>query len=459
LNGKMIKTSLTSDLAKFIHTVSYSCLPSSVVAHLKTCIIDTIGCGLFGSTMPWASILIDCFNEAPPGRNASVWGTAHRFSPTDAALINGTLVHSFELDDLHARGIIHPGSVTLPTAMALAETRGGISGKKFIEALAAGYEVGARVGMFVGTSHLLKGFHPTGTCGTFASAATAGKLLNLSETELIHALGIAGAQSAGLMAAQYASQVKRMHAGRAAQSGLFAAKLAGKGFTGAVDILEAEYGGFGSTMSDQLDYEAALAGIGNDFELMNVGFKPYACCGSNHTTIDALNQIISQNSLEAEEIEKIEIKTTKATKLHVGWEYLPDTVTTAQMNLYYCAAAFILDREVFVDQFTGDRIRDPRIMEFIRKISIEADAGLDAEGPHKRHSVRVKILTRRGATFERKVDYPKGNPRNPMTQTDIEAKFRKLAGNVLPERKADQILAKISDLDTLADSAYLLNSR
>jgi 2-methylcitrate dehydratase PrpD len=340
--------------------------------------------------------------------------------------------------------------------MAIAESNGGISGSKLIEAVAAGYEVGARVGMFVGTSHLLKGFHPTGTCGTFASAATAGKLLNLSEAELIHALGIAGSQSAGLMAAQYASQVKRMHAGRAAQSGLFAAKLASKGFTGAVDVLEAEYGGFGSTMSDQVDYEAALAGIGNTYELMNVGFKPYACCGSNHTTIDALGQIIQENHLEAEEIEKIKIKTTKATKLHVGWEYVPDSVTTAQMNLYYCAAAFILDGDVFVDQFTADRIRDPRILEFIRKISIEADDSLDAEGSHKRHSVKVKILSRSGITFEHKVDYPKGNPRNPMTKTDIEAKFRKLTSNILPEKKVDQLLAKITDLDTLADCANLL---
>jgi 2-methylcitrate dehydratase PrpD len=449
--------SFTADLAKFIHSVSYASLHSDAIEHLKLCIMDTIGCGVFGSTLGWTKILTDYFNDADASRDSCVWGTRDRFSMLNAALINGTLVHSFELDDLHARGIIHPGSVTVPTALALAEQRGKISGKKIIEAVAAGYEVGARVGMFVGTSHLLKGFHPTGTCGTFASAATAGKLLGLSKPELIHALGIAGAQSAGLMAAQYASMVKRMHAGRAAQSGLFAASLARRGFTGATDILEASYGGFGSSMSDQVDDEAAVSGLGNTNELLNVGFKPYACCGSNHTTIDALKQIFSESKLSAEEIEKIEIKTSKATKLHVGWPYSPDTVTTAQMNLYYCAAAFIFDGDVFIDQFTEDRIRDPQIMEFIPKIVIEEDRRIDAEGPLKRHSVNVKIFTRTDRTYERKIDYPWGNPKNPMTKADIEAKFRKLTGKAMANKKIDQLIEKILNLDDLLDSGHLLN--
>jgi len=380
-----------------------------------------------------------------------IWGIGSKYSITNATLINGTMVHSFELDDLHGRGIIHPGSVTVPPAMALATHLGNISGKKLTEAIVAGYEIGARVGMFVGTSHLLKGFHPTGTCGTFAAAATAGKLLDLSENELMNALGIAGAQSAGLMAAQYSSMVKRMHAGRAAQSGLLAVLLAEKGLTGATDILEAKYGGFGTTMSDQLDFRSASNGLGLSYEVLNVGFKPYSCCGSNHTSLDALKQIFKENEIHPEAIERIDIRTTKATKLHVGWPYSPESATSAQMNLYYSAAAFVLEGDAFIDQFTEEKIKDPRILSYIPKIHIEEDADLDAGGPGKRHSVRVKVFLKNGRQFERKVDYPLGNPKNPMTPGDLENKFRKLAGKVFTENKVDQLISTIDHLDQIDD--------
>jgi 2-methylcitrate dehydratase PrpD len=452
-----MERALTAEFSKFIKSLSYASIPQEVVRHAKRCILDTIGCGLFGSKLPWNKILMDGLREVDQLLQAPIWGVGSKYSITNAALINGTMVHSFELDDLHSRGIIHPGSVTVPPAMALATHLGNISGKKLIEAIVAGYEIGARVGMFVGTSHLLKGFHPTGTCGTFAAAAAAGKLLNLSENELTHALGIAGAQSAGLMAAQYSSMVKRMHAGRAAQSGLLAALLARKGFTGATDILEAKYGGFGTTMSDQLDFKSASNGLGFSYEVLNVGFKPYSCCGSNHTSLDGLKQIFKENEIHPEAIEKIDIRTTKATKIHVGWPYSPESVTSAQMNLYYSAAAFVLEGDAFIDQFTEEKIKDPKILNYIPRIQIEEDPDLDAEGPGKRHSVRVGVFLKDGRHFERRVDYPLGNPKNPMTPKAVENKFRKLTAKVFIENKVDQLISTIDHLDEISDASQLNN--
>lgn len=448
---------LTSDFAKFIASLSFESLPSEVIRHMKTCILDTLGCGLFGSTLPWNRILMEGLKEIDHNPQAPIWGIGSKYSITNSALINGTMVHSFELDDLHSRSIVHPGSVTVPVATALATHLGNVSGKRLLEAIVAGYEIGARVGMFVGTSHLLKGFHPTGTCGTFAAAATAGKLLNLKEPELIHALGIAGAQSAGLMAAQYSSMVKRMHAGRAAESGLLAALLARKGFTGANDLLEAHYGGFGTTMSDHLDYASASQGLGSSFEVLNVGFKPYSCCGSNHTTMDALKKILTERRVRPESIEKIEIRTTKVTKLHVGWPYSPESVTSAQMNLYYSAAAFALEGDAFVDQFTEAKIKDPKILSFIPKVQIEEDPDLTAEGALKRHSVRVKVLLKGGDQSEERVDYALGNSRNPMTTSDVETKFRKLMGRVFPSEKIDRLMAAVERLDEMKDAGALVN--
>ena len=164
-------------------------------------------------------------------------------SPAAAALANGTMVHAFELDDLHKRSIVHPGSVVITPALAVAEYLQGVSGERFLTAIIAGYEVAARVGMSVGAAHLVQGWHPTGTHGTLGAAAAASSLLGLTDKQMQHALGIAGSQSAGLMASQFASMVKRFHAGRAAQSGVYGAFLARRGFIGITELFESSMEG------------------------------------------------------------------------------------------------------------------------------------------------------------------------------------------------------------------------
>jgi 2-methylcitrate dehydratase PrpD len=257
------------------------------------------------------------------------------------------------MDDLHRVGVIHPGAEAIPAADALVRRAGNVDGKRFLTAVVAGYEIGCRVAMTGGASQLRRGFHPTATSGTFAAGAAAAKMLQLKPLKTLHALGIAGTQAAGLMAAQHASMVKRMHPGRSAQAGVYGALLAAKGFTGIEDILEAPYGGFCSTFVDKPNLSHLTADLGERFETLNVGFKPYPCCGSNHTSIDALKKILRDHpEVSAEKVEKIRIRTTRATKLHVGWPYEPKTMTTAQMNLLFCVAVLLHDRDFFVDQVT-----------------------------------------------------------------------------------------------------------
>lgn len=243
---------ITSALADFTAGLAFDHIPSKVIDHLKICMLDTFGCGLFGSTLPWSSILMDTINdfEHNEGQKVTIWGTPYKMSAPNAALINGTMVHGFELDDLHKRSIVHPGSVATTAAFAAAEHKGKVNGPELLTAVVAGYEVGARVGMCMGVSHLRQGWHPTGTHGTFAAAAAAGKILALNQQQMIHALGIAGSQAAGLMAAQYSSMVKRFHAGRAAQSGVYAALLAQRGFTGISNIFESDYGGYCTALAE-----------------------------------------------------------------------------------------------------------------------------------------------------------------------------------------------------------------
>ena len=220
---------VTRELARFAAELTYDKIPAPVIERIKLCILDSFGCGIFGSTLPWAKIVADFSKDLGGKRESAVWGRNFKVSAPNAALANGTAVHSFELDDLHKTSIVHPGSVVLAPALAMAESVGGCSGQEFLTAVIAGYEVAIRVGMSVGTSHLQRGFHPTGTNGTFGAGAAAGRILKLDADLMTHALGIAGTQAAGLMAAQYSAMVKRMHAGRAAQSGVYGALLAQRG--------------------------------------------------------------------------------------------------------------------------------------------------------------------------------------------------------------------------------------
>src|SRR4249920_3670237 len=193
---------------------------------------------------------------------------------------NGTQVQGFELDDVHREGVLHVGAVVLPALVAVAELRRGMSGREFLTAAVAGYEVGPRVGMCMGPEHIAQGWHSGATVGTFASAAGAARALGLSTDQTVHALGIAGTQAAGLMAAQFGSMVKRMHAGRSSQSGLYGALLAAEGFTGIQDVFEAPYGGFCTTFSrsnDRFNMDELSASLGERFETMRIALKFYSC--------------------------------------------------------------------------------------------------------------------------------------------------------------------------------------
>src|SRR3989304_2032711 len=282
----------TQTLANYISGLSYRSRPPEVIAHIKLCLGDSLGCALFGSTLPWGRIITSFAKEMGEGKGALIWGDGTEVPTPSAPLANGTLIHSFEMDDLHRVGVIHPGGEAIPAADALVRRAGNVDGKRFLTAVVAGYEVGCRVAMTGGASQLRRGFHPSATSGTFAAGAAAAKILQMNPRKTIHTLGIAGTQAAGLMDAQHAQMVKGMHPGRSAPAGVYGARLADKGFTGIEDILEAPSGGFCSTFCDNPNLLHLTHDLGVRFETLNVGCKPYPCCGSNHTSIAALKTLL-----------------------------------------------------------------------------------------------------------------------------------------------------------------------
>ena len=297
----------TRGLAEFVSGLRYERIPEEVRERLKLLMLDSLGCALFGAGLEWSRILRRSLSAVDTSRGSILWGTAERLSAPHAALVNGTAVQGFELDDVHRQGVLHVGAVTLPALFATVETMadrnaGTFSGRDLLRAAVAGYEVGPRVGMCMGQEHIGQGWHSGATVGVFSAAAGAAAALGLSADETVHALGIAGTQSAGLMAAQYGAMVKRMHAGRSSQSGLYGALLAREGFTGIVDVFESEYGGFCSTFSrshDRFNLEELTAGLGERWETMRISLKFYSCVGSNHTTLDAIRAVQGRASVRA----------------------------------------------------------------------------------------------------------------------------------------------------------------
>src|SRR5262249_23807707 len=369
-----------------------------------------------------------------------------------------TLVQSFELDDVHRAGVLHAGAVTLPALIAVAELRRPMSGRDFLKAAVAGYEVGPRVGLCMGPEHIGQGWHSGATLGVFSAAAAAAAALRLPQDAVVHALGIAGTQSAGLMAAQSGAMVKRMHAGRAAQSGLYAALLAEAGFTGIANVFESDYGGFCTTFSrshDRFALAQLTAGLGDRFETLRISLKFYSCVGSNHTTLDAIRLIQARRPFRPEDIEKVTILASQATVDHVGWPYKPEGLTSAQMNLPFCVATLILEGDVFIDQFSEAVVADPRRMALADKVEVVHDPAITARGAEFRHMVRVEVRFRDGTREVETVEAPRGSERKFAGESEVVEKFRKLARGALTNAQADRLISLVLGCEKL-DSISLV---
>jgi 2-methylcitrate dehydratase PrpD len=451
----------TRGVAAFIAGLSYERIPADVIARIKLLILDSLGCALYGAGLPWSQILRTTLRSLDETRSCAVWGTPERLSAPHAALVNGTLVQSFELDDVHRAGVLHVGAVTLPALIAVAELRAGMTGRDFLRAAVAGYETGPRVGLCMGPEHIGQGWHSGATVGVFAAAAGAAAGLRLAADQAVHALGIAGTQSAGLMAAQYGAMVKRMHAGRAAQSGLYGALLAEAGFTGIADVFESPYGGFCTTFSrsqDRFDLAELTAGLGERFETMGVALKFYSCVGSNHTTLDALRSIARRRPFRVEDIARITVHASQATVDHVGWPYKPQGLTSAQMNLPYCVATLLVEGDVFVDQFSEAAVTDARRIALAAKVAALHDPAITARGAKFRHMVRVDAEFVDGTIVSETVEAPRGSERKFATEADVVEKFRKLARRAVTDAQAERIVEFTLACDKLENVGELISA-
>jgi 2-methylcitrate dehydratase PrpD len=414
----------TRELAGWISRLRYADLPPRTREVVRIVLLDTLGCGVYGYATPWAKMLLEWAHAAAPVKGeATVWGeTAPSLRASDAALVNGTAVHAFELDDYH-QAKLHPGAVVIPAAVAVAE-KTGASGEQLVTAIAAGYEVMIRTSLALNPSAArLRGWHLTGVCGPFGAAAACASLMGLDEERTAWALGLAGTQGSGLWAFNAdGTMSKRFHAGRAAQSGVMAAELAALGFTGPTQIYEFHDGGVLKAFSDASDPAPLTRDLGKVFHLDTTSIKPYSCCGSTHSYVDAALELRRRLGTPWKADRPVKLGMAKVVDVQCGFDYVPSSALNAQMSLRYVVAAALTEGQALPPQFSDAKITDPALTALAGRLECGHDPALDKLYParfaawiaaeDKGQWVRVDVLD------------PLGSSVNPVDAKGVVEKFR-----------------------------------
>lgn len=452
----------TRQLADFATHLKLSDVPAEVVARAKSIILDGLGCGLFGVHLQWSGILAGIVARMEPqGGTASIWGGSQTASPANAALVNGTLIQGYELDDANPASL-HSCAAVLPAVFAAAEMVGPdkVDGETLLTAIIAGFEVGPRVGLCMNGNRMLgKGWHTPGLFGPFPAAVAAGRVLGLDAERVHQALGIAGPQAGGILATQFGSMVKRMLTGKAAQSGLYAALLAADGFTGISDVFEEAYGGFCTTFTQStgdFDLSELSSGLGTRWETMRISIKRHACVGTSLSAMDAVEELMHEG-LKADDVERITFRMTDDAVKHSWWlPYEPVGLTAAQMHLGFCTALKLIEGEVFVDQMTEANMGRPDLLAFAQRVDCQRDVEREKKGRAFARGVDVEVVLKDGRVLHKVVDNFLGSWQKPMSDEQMAVKYRRLAAKSLAPQAVQELERLVRTLETVPAATQLV---
>ena len=422
----------TTQLATFAAQLRFDAIPTPVIRKTEDLLVDWFGSCLAGKgARAVESIARFAASMAPQGGTAQVLVNRSQTSPYFAAMVNAAASHVVEQDDVHNGSVFHPATVVFPVALAVAQTLGS-SGKQMLAASVVGYEVGIRVGEFLGRSHY-KVFHTTGTAGTLAAAATAGSLLGLNAAQMQHALGSAGTQAAGLWEfLRTAADSKQLHTAHAAAAGLMSAYLAKDGFTGAAQILEGPQG-MAAGMSSDADVAKLTDGIENGakdgsvkrWATVETSFKYHACCRHTHPAADALLQVMKANQLQPQDIARVVTHVHQGAIDVLGPVVNPGTVHQSKFSMGTTLALVARFGHAGLAEFDA-HFNDALTVALRERVEMALDVEVDAAYP-RRWIGKVTVTTTDGRTLPGRVDEPKGDPGNTLSRDEISAKALRLA--------------------------------
>jgi len=411
-------------LAAFAASLDVEAIPPAVLDRAEDLMIDWLGSALAGKgARPVESIARFAERMGPSDGPSEVLIHRRGSSPLVAAIANAAASHVAEQDDLHNSSVLHPATVVFPPALAVAQSIGA-GGSELLAAVVAGYEVGVRVGEFLGRSHY-RIFHTTGTAGTLAAAAAVGRLLRLDAGQMAHAFGSAGTQAAGLWEfLREAADSKQLHTAHAASAGLTAAYLAADGFTGARRIFEGAQG-MGAAFSRDADPARLVDRLGERWALAETSFKFHASCRHTHPAADALLHAMRTNGLVAADIESVTAHVHQGAIDVLGPVVDPQTVHQSKFSMGTVLGLVAIRGSAALADFDA-HWRDADVVAFRDRVAMALDADVDAAYP-ARWIGKVALRTRDGRTFAARVDEPKGDPGNPLDRAEIEGKAERLA--------------------------------
>lgn len=417
-------------------------LPPEVVHHAKRALIDWFAALLPGARLPPATLLMAALADELGSGNAMVYGAGRRAPLRTAALINATASHTIEFDDIFRDALYHPGCPVIGAALAAAQTVGA-DGAALLRAIVVGYELSTRIGVAVQPSHY-RYWHTTGTIGTFGAAAAVADLLGLDTAGIGHALATAGTMAAALQQAFRSDAMsKPLHAGHAAEAGALAAMAAGRGVTGALDVLEGA-AGFGAAMSEGADWARATDGLGSRYNICAMTFKNHGCCGHAFAAIDAA--LALRPDLTPESIERITVGTYQVA-LDVTGRKSVSTPFEGRFSTPFTVASALVHGSVRLDAFSPERLSDPQVQALTSRVEMTVDPECEAAFPARRSAV-VAIETKDGRSLRHRQPTRKGDPDAPLSDAELAAKYRELASPVTGEAAAGDLLRELLALET-----------
>ncbi len=449
---------LTQDVAHFVARTRYRDIPKEVVQLARGFILDGLGVALAGSTDECSRIVQAQIRQMYGKGESSIVGTALAAPAAKAALANGVAGHAMDYDDTQLStskeavyGLLtHPTTPVLAAVLAIGEKE-NISGEEFVLAYVLGVEVECRIADAINPRHYQDGFHSTATMGGIGAAMAVGKILRLKEEQLIRTLGIAASMASGLRE-NFGTMTKPLHAGRAAENGVSAALLARDGFTAAANILEARRGFF-NAMAGGCDENKITGRLGSPYFMKEPGIsiKPYPSGSLSHPAQDLILDLVKQHDLGAHEIDHVDVGTNSNVPNALIYP-MPKTALEGKFSIPFCMAIAILERKAGIAQFQDRKVRDKKVVEMMKRVTLCVDDELEKLGYDQVRS-RIRIRLKNGRMIEGRYDVARGHPEKPMSWAELGEKFRDCAGLLLADKDAEtaiQLVARIEALKSLS---------
>ncbi len=440
----------TRALVDYALSLRYEDIPADVAERAKQCIADTAAASIFGNNLPWGEMIVAYSRSSGEGGKSRILGAGGAgVKPGAAALANGTLAHSFELDSMYRPSVgVHPGACILPPALAIAQDRGGVSGREMVAIFVAASEVVFRIGNATGRSNEHRGFHAPGVTGVFGAAIAAARALKLNTEKAVNALGIAGSLASGIVEfakAGSGGMVKRLHLGRASEGGVLAASLASLGYTGPATVLEGEFG-YLRVFCDHFTMEHLTKGLGKEFDTRKIGIKPYACHFNPQPPIDALVALREKHPFEPRDVAGIDVYGPPIIVERHNILNPPDMML-AQYSVPFCVALALFRDMRNPAVFDQSALNDKDVLAASRSIVLKGDKAY----PHGSGAITVRLKD--GRELKERIDDVRGMPGRPMSKDDLRGKFLHLVkGRV---RDPEAFYERLYNLETEPDLDFI----